>query len=154
MKRIDYHPVSDGRFNDFGAAAAMPNGAPLAADGTFEYWSDVANYRIDGDTEIGYCTVYRQEEDRVDWMEQHVKTPEILIPIDGPFVLPVMNEKGDVAAFRAEPGQAVVIGQGVWHSACKPVDAEQASYFVVFRRGTPQEDVTKKDIEPVVINRA
>ena len=85
------------------------------------------------------------------WMERHDRTPEFLIPADGPFLLPVMDDAGAVAVFRVEPGEAVVIGQGVWHSACLPVGAEAATYFVVFRRGTPQEDVTKQDIDPVAL---
>lgn len=154
MKRITIQQIDNERFGPFGSTAKLPAGPPLAADGTFKYWSDAANYEIDGETEIGYCTVYRQDEDVVDWMEQHVRTPEILIPIDAPFVLPVMSDAGDVQAFRAEPGEALIIGQGVWHSACKPFGADEASYFVLFRRGTPREDVAKKKIDPVTIESA
>lgn len=152
MNRINYQRISGGGFRPYGSSAVPPEGAPLAADDTFKYWSDVASYYVEGETEIGYCTVYRQDRNVVDWMEQHLRTPEILIPIDRPLVLPVMSDKGHVEAFRAERGEAVVIAPGVWHSACKPLDGEEASYFVIFRRGTPREDVTKKDIEPVTIH--
>lgn len=145
-------PITETNFSKYGRVAAPPASEPLAADDTFAFWSDVANYEIDGATEIGFCTVYRQDRDVVDWMERHDKTPEILVPIDGPFVLPVMTADGEVEAFRAEPGTAVVIGAGVWHSACKPVEASETTYFVIFRRGTPQEDVIKKDIEPIEIS--
>ena len=151
MKRIAVQQINTEAFEPFGSKSAMPNGTPLASDATFKYWSDVANYEIDGETEIGYCTVYGQEDGVVNWMERHARTPEILIPIDVPFVLPVMSDDGDVQAFRADPGEAVVIGRGVWHSACKPIGADEASYFVIFRRGTPQEDVIKTDIEPVTL---
>ncbi len=153
MNQIRCQRISPDDFTPFGSTAKPPSGPALAADETFKYWSDVASYRIDGETEIGYCTVYSQQEDVVTWMERHDRTPEILIPIDRPFVLPVMSDGGDVHAFRAEPGEAVVINRGVWHSACKPVDGREASYFVIFRRGTPQEDVIKKDIESVTIER-
>ena len=135
-------------FARYGAVVPVPTQAPTAADATFRYWSDLVHYRIEGETEIGRCTVYRQDEPRVTWMERHDRTPEFLIPADGPFVLPVMDDAGTVEAFRVETGEAVVIGQGVWHSACHPVGADQATYFVVFRRGTPQEDVTKQDLAP------
>lgn len=153
MKRIAFQQISIDAFEPFGSTSATPSGPPLASDATFKYWSDVAKYEIDGETEIGYCTVYRQEDGVVNWMERHARTPEILIPIDVAFVLPVMSDDGEVQAFRAKPGEAVVIGQGVWHSACKPVDADEASYFVIFRRGTPQEDVIKTDIEPVTLGQ-
>jgi ureidoglycolate hydrolase len=154
MKQIKQQRIDVEGFRPYGSVARRPAGPPLAEDDTFRYWSDAAHYGIEGETEIGFCTVYRQERDEVNWMERHMRTPEVLIAADRPFLLPVMSEDGRVDAFLVETGEAAVIGQGVWHSACKPIDAEEATYFVIFRRGTPQEDVTKMDIEPVVIERA
>lgn len=138
-------------FARFGSVVPAPASAPTAEDPTFRYWSDLAHYRIDGETEVGLCTVFRQDAPRVTWMERHDRTPEFLIPADAPFLLPVMDEAGTVEVFRVDLGEAIVIADGVWHSACHPVDAEQATYFVVFRRGTPAEDVVKQDIEPVAV---
>lgn len=151
MNSIRYLDIDEQNFERFGTVALRPSGPPLAADETFEYWSDEGRFRVDGETEIGYCTVHRRAEPIVKWMERHDRTPEVLIPIDRAFILPVMTEDGTVEAFKAEPGQALVIGAGVWHSACLPLDGEDASYFVIFRRRTPQEDVTKTEIEPVAI---
>jgi ureidoglycolate lyase len=138
-------------FARFGSVVPAPTVEPTAADPTFSYWSDLAHYRIEGETEIGLCTVHRQADPRVTWMERHDRTPEILIPADGPFLLPVMDEAGAVEVFRVEPGEAVVIGDGVWHSACHPAEAASATYFVVFRRGTPREDVVKRDVPAVAV---
>lgn len=143
--------ISPRSFERFGRVASLPGTEPLAEDDTFSYWSDVASYEIDGATEVGFCRVYRRRPDHVDWMERHDRTPEILIPIDRAIVLPVMGRDRRVEAFRIDIGQAVVIDRGVWHSACRPVGGEEATYFVVFRRGTPQEDVIKTEVEPVVI---
>lgn len=136
-------------FAAYGSVVASPSGEATAADSTFSYWSDLAHYHIEGETEIGLCTVYRQDNVEVTWMEQHQRSPEILIPASGAFILPVMDEAGTVELFRVEVGECVVIGDGVWHSACIPVDAEQATYFVIFRRGTPHEDVSKKSVSPL-----
>ncbi len=151
MQTIHPKRINAENYAAFGHVARVPSGEPLAADETFKYWSDSAHYRIEGETEIGYCTVYREDDEVVAWMEQHAQTPEILIPVDRPFILPVMSDDGRIEAFQAKPGEAVVIRPGVWHSACKPVDADEATYFVLFRRGTPHQDVSKKDIEPVRI---
>lgn len=138
-------------FARYGTVARPPGGAPLAATEQFRYWSDAAAFAVDGETEIGYCTVYAADAP-VDWMERHARTPEVLVPIDGPFLLPVMAD-GAVEVFRVEPGEAVVIGPGVWHSACRPVDAASTTYFVLFRRGTPHDDVEKTDVAPVALHR-
>lgn len=135
-------------FARYGRVARLPDAAPTAEDATFRFWSDVAHLGIDGETEIGFCTVYRQDGPAVTWMERHDRTPELLIPIDGPFLLPVMGEGDEdpVEVFEVRPGEAVVIGQGVWHSACHPAAGDAATYFVIFRRGTPHEDVIKKTL--------
>ena len=142
------HAIAEA-FARFGSVVAAPTEAPTAHDATFRYWSDLAHYAIDGETEIGLCTVVRQEAPRVTWMERHDRTPEFLVPLDAPFVLPVMDDAGAVQAFRVERGEAVVISPGVWHSVCLPAGADSATYLVVFRRGTPAEDVTKQDVGPL-----
>ena len=150
MKSIESARITSEHFAPFGTVARLTDEQPLAETAQFKYWSDHAHYAIDGETEIGFCTVYPPEGGVVDWMERHARTPETLIPIDRPFVLPVMKDD-EAAAFEVHPGEAVVIGQNVWHSACIPVGADEASYFVIFRRGTPQEDVEKQEIAKVRI---
>lgn len=151
MITIQPQRITQDNFARYGEVARLPAGDPLAATEQFSFWSDVAAFEVEGETEIGFCTVYRRPEEHVDWMERHARTPELLVPIDGPFLLPVMGD-GEVDVFRVEPGEAVVIGTGVWHSACIPADAAEATYFVIFRRGTPQEDVTKTDVEAVAVH--
>jgi ureidoglycolate hydrolase len=154
MTTIRANRITPEGFARYGKVARLPSGEPTAAAAAFTFWSDVASYQIEGETEIGFCTVYRQDAARVPWMERHLRTPELLIPIDAPFILPVMPEDAPgsgVEAFRVDVGEAVVIGTGVWHSACHPAEGDAATYFVVFRRGTPREDVTKKDVADVVV---
>lgn len=142
------------RFRPYGRVVQAPSSVPTAADDTFAFWSDLANYHIEGDTEIGLCTVFRRENARVTWMERHGRTPELLIPIDVPFILPVVQTGAAdkaVEAFQVNPGEAVVIERGVWHSACHPFGRDRATYFVIFRRGTPLDDVEKKDVKDVVL---
>ena len=151
MTMIQPQRISDAAFAAYGTVARLPGTAPLAETDQFSFWSDTAAFAVEGEAEIGYCTVRRLPEAEVAWMERHARTPELLVPIDGAFLLPVMaGEKVEV--FRVEPGEAVVIGQNVWHSACLPARGDAATYFVIFRRGTPQEDVEKCDIEPVTVD--
>lgn len=155
MTHVHPKPLTAESFANFGQVVTSPGDPPLAEDPTFRFWSDVANYLVVGETEIGLCTVFSTEGRDVTWMERHERTPELLIPIDAPFILPVMrsDERADsVEAFRVNIGEAVVIGQNVWHSACQPVDTDEATYFVIFRRGTPAEDVRKTGLEGVCVN--
>ncbi len=141
--------ISPQNFARFGSVVTRPDGTPTSQAANYRFWSDIADYAIEGETEIGLCTVYRQPKTEISGMERHLRTPEILVPIDAPFVLPLLIE-GDsdekAEAFRVDIGEAVVINRAVWHGACLPVGREESSYFVIFRRNTPHEDVVKKEV--------
>ncbi|MFO7448308.1 MAG: ureidoglycolate lyase [Ignavibacteriaceae bacterium] len=141
-------------FSRFGKVVKPPSGEPTSQAHDYKFWSDIADYNINGETEIGICTVYKQEENSISGMERHLRTPEILIPIDAPFVLPVLKDGDDESkaqAFKINIGEAIVIYNSVWHGACLPVGKDVSSYFVIFRKRTPFEDVEKKTINPAVI---
>jgi ureidoglycolate hydrolase len=140
-------PLSAEAFAPFGSVVAGPPGEPTAADATFSYWSDLLHFGVEGEVEVGLCTVYARASQDITWMERHRRTPELLVPADAPFLLPVMDAAGHVSVFEVGVGQAVLIGAGVWHSACAPLPGTPScTYFVQFRRGTPQEDVEKTTI--------
>jgi ureidoglycolate hydrolase len=112
------------------------------------------NYKIDDETEVGICTVYKQPSYSINGMERHLHTPEILIPIDAPFILPLLNDKNnpdEADAFIVDIGQAIAINEKVWHGACIPFGKDECSYFVIFKRGTPHKDVEKTDLPEVTI---
>lgn len=142
-------------FGRFGKVVSAPTAAPTAEAEEFKFWSDIAHYQIQGETEIGLCTVYAQPKMAVSGVERHLQTPEILIPIDAPFVLPVLLEgdsEENLVAFKVDLGEAAVINEGVWHGACLPVGKAESTYFVIFRRGTPHEDVAKKNVDTLELS--
>ncbi len=151
---IEVEKITQERFEKYGRVVLSPQGKPLAAEPEYKFWSDLANYQIEGETEIGICTVFRQSPPQIVSVERHLHTPEILIPIDAPFVLPLLLQDEpaeEMQAFEVGIGEAVVIDADVWHGASLPVGVEQSSYFVIFKRGTPANDVEKKAISGVEI---
>jgi ureidoglycolate hydrolase len=149
--------VTPGGFSVFGKVVLTPDGPPTSQGADYKFWSDLAHYRIGGETEIGICRVFAQHPARVEMMERHLRSPEIVIPIDAPLLVPLMLDGMSVAAprvFRVEVGEAIVVEERVWHGACLPFGRKESSYFVIFRRGTPHEDVVKKAVEPFEIAAA
>ena len=147
--RIKACQVTAKKFSPYGKVVSTPRGKPTSQAAEYKFWSDIAHYAIEGDTEIGICTVYKQRKAEIVGMERHIQTPEILIPIDAPFVLPLLldGERDTRAkAFQVNPGEAVVVQRGVWHGACLPVGKKESSYFVIFRKLTPFQDVEKKPV--------
>ena len=154
MIKIKSIPITQENFKKFGQVVTSPTTKPTSQSTEYKFWSDLAHYLINGETEIGLCTVYQQPTAEISGMERHTQTPEILIPIDAPFVVPLLRDNdpaNQTAAFQVNIGEAVVIDEGVWHGACLPVGKKESSYFVIFRRNTPQEDVEKKTILPIQI---
>ncbi len=151
---IEARSITPESFAPFGHVVVAPSGAPTSQSPEYRFWSDLAAYDIVGEAEIGICTVYGNPDQRVSSLERHLRTPEILIPIDGPFVLPLLlgeSGEGDMKAFHVGIGEAVVIDRGVWHGACLPVGKKESSYFVMFRKNTPHDDVEKRGTKPVSI---
>lgn len=152
--KIQARRVTSQNFAKFGKVVSTPTGEPTSQRPDYKFWSDIADYLIEGETEIGICTVYAQAAREISGVERHLRTPEILIPIDAPFILPVLLDGEDVSnveAFQVNPGEVVIIDKGVWHAACLPAGKAESSYFVIFRKNTPYEDVVKKDIQKVEI---
>lgn len=155
MLKLNSKIIDNANFKKFGSVVKTPRGNPTSQAADYKFWSDISDYKIDGETEIGICTVYKQNKNVVETVERHLKTPEILIPIDAPFVLPVLldgESEEKVEAFKVDIGESVITNQAVWHGACLPVGKDEASYFVIFRKNTPNEDVEKKKINPIEIN--
>ncbi len=148
---ISVKAISVEFFQPYGQIVQQPLTQPTAEGETFSFWSDIARYHIQGNTEIGLCTVTSPPDNRVSDFERHLKTPEILIPADTPFILPLLSNDGQVEAFRVNIGEAVVIHAGVWHGPCIPAEKSDATYYVIFRQHTPAEDVEKISIDDVLI---
>lgn len=147
--------ITEENFRKYGKVVTAPSGQPTSEANDYKFWSDIASFMIEGETEIGICTVYRQENPEVATVERHLDTPEILIPIDGPFSLPLLLEgesENSMDAFAVDIGEVVVIDKGIWHGACLPVGQDRCSYFVIFKKNTPHNDVEKKPVAPVTIN--
>jgi len=146
--------ITEENFSAFGKVVVGTSGNPTSQASDYKFWSDIINYKIDGETEVGICTVYKQVTNSIKGMERHLNTPEVLIPIDAPFILPLLNDKNnpeEADAFIVNIGQAITINEKVWHGACIPFGKDECSYFVIFKRGTPHNDVEKTDLPEITI---
>nr|MBC8402031.1 hypothetical protein [Candidatus Neomarinimicrobiota bacterium] len=77
--KITPRSVTQEDFARFGKAVTSPTDATTSEGPDYKFWSDIASYSIKGETEIGICTVYAQAVAKIDGVERHLRTPEILI---------------------------------------------------------------------------
>jgi ureidoglycolate hydrolase len=116
------------------------------------YWKQQAILNIDGPIEIGVLKV-KQHDMVFNQMEKHEETPEMLIGLDGAFIVPVAPstletpEADKVEAFEVGVGQAVVMSTNCWHWTPCPVGKSEITILVLFKDNTSQNDLVIKDLE-------
>lgn len=113
-------------FAPYGKVIDLPGGAPSKTGDGWDCWSYVQ--MLDANVPIGFgLVVTRRREPVVAAMERHVSREELLLTFDREIIQPVARcadiddpeERPDPATtmcFKIKPGQAIVIGRGVWHS--------------------------------------
>jgi ureidoglycolate hydrolase len=149
---VTIRPADSPEFEKYGQVIKVPVSEPTADTDNFKYWKQQALLSVDGPVEIGVLNV-RKHEIRLSQMERHDHTPEILVGLDGAFIVTVAassTEKpvaGDVEAFRVEKGQAVYFNTNCWHWAPCPVDDANITILVIFKDNTSQTDLIIEDLD-------
>jgi ureidoglycolate hydrolase len=88
-------------------------------------------------------------------MERHVDTQEIVIALSEPVVVPVApagelaKNQADMVAICLPQGEGLILPPGTWHLAPFPLQAT-SNVLVVFKMGTPQNDMELWDLKPLV----
>lgn len=157
---VKVQKVTHDSFNKYGQVVLLPNyPAPLGTE-TIKFWPALARYMVNGKTEIGICTCLKRPR-KIDSMERHLNTPEILIPLDDNFLLPIavpsqpvnkgnkLKVKG-IQIMNIKKGTAVIMEPGVWHWAVWPENGKSVTYLVLFKLNTPRYDFDKKSLEKTI----
>lgn len=148
---IRVQTLTDEAFKPYGKVIAVPTRLPDTSDEVLQWWGNEAALPADGPVGLGMMKV-RRRDFIVPKFERHLKTAELLVPLEGPSFVAVAGSGPDgsgpanPAAFMLDQGQAVVLNAGTWHWLPYPLQAE-AAFMVVFRRDTSQDDLEFCDLE-------
>ena len=144
--------VSADNFRPYGQVLKVPvNIQPTVHNDQVTFWKQQAEYVIDGKTEIGVLKVRKHDMD-FNELENHFKTPTILICLDGSYILPVAQPSDDVPAiesvkaFIVPDGQSVVLAEKCWHGATYPIDQDEITLLVIFKKGSLENDTVFKPL--------
>lgn len=118
----------------------------------FSFWNDLSLGTI-GES-VSFGMVYTKPGDLVATnLERHLNTTETLVPLDrdAVFVLaePTTGEWPDLdnaAAFLVPTGSAITLKKGTWHYVPLLPNREEGRTLVVFRQGTPAEDLEVRQL--------
>jgi ureidoglycolate lyase len=143
---ITAEPLTAQAFAPFGRIVDAPTRPPDSAGDPWRWWADAGMLEpTDGRYAIGYLQI---EDGRTgfDWAERHLHSEELVIPVAGELLLyagpPGQGDEPAADRFRVfsvRPGQAVVLGRGVWHGAPLARD-DAATALVLLREGTGSDD--------------
>ena len=143
----------------FGQFVRAPVHKPTIEDEFVRYWAGLAGFELDGMIDVGWVTM-RKRPLVLTKLERHFQTVEIVIPLDDVMVLPVaigrepfdyesQPRPDDIRGFYLRPGQMVTYAPGTWHFGGFPQNKPQASFLVLTRRGTADEDVSMQSISGI-----
>jgi hypothetical protein len=90
---------------------------------------------------------------RLEKMERHLRTPELLSAVQGDAIIcvapPQEASDGAFAGVRAlvvRQGQSILLEAGAWHWIPFPLNAEGARFMVLFRNRTGDEDLEIREL--------
>jgi len=129
--------VTAAEFTGFGRAIELLAGGTDVVTTRGAGWSDHRSLDAVLDT-AGHLglTIGSAEPLRVDAMERHLHTKEALFCAGAPVVVAVADTAGDVPhaddvrAFVIEPGDVVILDEGIWHTACHGLGAPTPYYWL------------------------
>jgi ureidoglycolate hydrolase len=121
------------------------------------YWAKLTRFESALRISTGYL-IGRRRALVVKEMERHLLTNEVIIALDHDAVLIVgkpdpQSERIDpegLRAFTIRPGQGVVLEKATWHATPFPIEADAASFFILFADGTEDEDLSFVPLDPAL----
>jgi len=144
--RINIEKISKETFEEFGQIIEMPvQSEPTVAVETVTFWKQQAMFAIDGDIEVGVLKVKKMAM-VFDELENHFKTATGLICLDGDCVIGVTQPSdevplaSDIKAFLVPQGQLFVLAEKCWHTATYPVDKDEITLLVLFKKDSLDND--------------
>jgi len=129
---------------------------PTLQSSFFKHYAELGFIDCGGAVEFG-ITTFKKREFKVDKLEQHAKTPELLYAIDSDFIMPVASiiykdgesfpDLAKIKAIKVNQGEGVIFDDGIWHWAPYPYDKEVSSVLVGFKKGTCHDDIIIRDLK-------
>jgi ureidoglycolate lyase len=146
-------PLTTESFAPFGQLITVPDELEVEP-GAVHGWSRMATAEFPGEVEVGWLKVVKRPAE-VSQMEHHLGTPEMLVPLDVPLLVPVApaDENADaipdpdrIEAFVVEPGQALIFDKSGWHWLAFPMEGESGACLIIFAKDTPDHDLLIRDL--------
>lgn len=155
---ITTQKASKERFAKYGEIISLNELGDATIDvDTVQFWAQQSEVDFGGACEVGVLRV--KKHDMVfDELENHFKTPTLMLCLDGDFILPLAPCQDDVPevttieALHIKQGELYKMNAKCWHGEVYPIDKDVITLLVFFKKGSLDDDtVYKKLSEQCVI---
>lgn len=146
MKEIKVSLLSRDNFSQYGQIVDLNDlGSAKINTEVVKFWKQQVEVDFDGVMEIGVLKV-KKHKMLFDEMENHFKTPTIMVSLNGDFLFPVASCKDEVpdveeiTVYKIKENQLYMMNPKCWHGEVYPVDKDELTLFVFFNKGSLDDD--------------
>jgi ureidoglycolate lyase len=152
-KPLSVQKITAKGFSPYGEVVEIEGKTALADTPVFKYFNDISVGELSGGS-IGFgMVVTKPGALEAPMLERHLRTTETLMPLDEDVILVVAQpttggwpNTDNAAAFLVPCGTGVTLKKGTWHYVPLIRGKKEARTLVVFRQGTPAEDLEVKQL--------
>lgn len=146
-KKITIQKATTDTVKAYGELLDATGTEPAFDSEVFSFWNDLSVGTIGESVSFGMVHTKAGEMVATN-LERHLQTTETLVPLDRDVVF-VLAEPSDGAwpdldtarAFLVPKGSAITLRKGTWHYVPLVPHKQEGRTLVVFRQGTPAEDL-------------
>lgn len=146
MKEINVGVLSHENFSKYGQIIDLNNLGPATIDtAVVQFWKQQVNVDFEGEIEIGVLKV-KKHEMIFEELENHFKTPTIMMSLNGDFLLPFapckdeVPDVNEIKVFKIEETQLFMMKPKCWHGEVYPIDKDELTLLVFLKKGSLDND--------------
>ena len=146
MKEIKVGVLSRDNFSRYGQIIDLNNLGPSTIDtAVVQFWKQQVEVDFDAEIEVGVLKV-KKHEMIFNELENHFKTPTIMMSLNGDFLFPVapckdeVPDVNEIEVFKIEENQLYMMNPKCWHGEVYPMDKDELTLLVFLKKGSLDND--------------
>lgn len=148
--------LTEDGFSSYGYFIDNRSQEPLEKNERFTFWGKLKIFAMGPDISAGIVEGHKVENFKVETVEKHSNTSELLTGLNKDSVVLVgclepEQKVIDYTPFIIREGQTIVLKPGIWHSPPLPLE-KNCRLLVLYNEGTAGNDVEEKQLSEYFIN--
>lgn len=146
-RSIAIEEATEDSITSYGTLIDIHGTSATAVTDDFSFWNDLSI--VDEGSPLAFGIVQANPRPYMcTTFERHQETTETLVPLDGDIVLALgaptsepYPDPSTVRAFHIARGKGLTLHRGTWHYAPYATGTDRVRTLVVFKKGTPENDL-------------